>query len=414
MADYEKSDIKLRFVELCAGIGGLRRGLEDAGWYCLQSVELDRTCVSVHQTAFGDCLEADIHNLNAQDLPDHEMLVAGFPCQPFSTSGNRTGFTHQSGTVFSSIARLLRECCPPLVLLENVQGLLANQGGLTMATVLQELTNLGYRVSWAVLNASWFGVPQNRPRVFLMGTRNAASMIDFDLFGTGYLRLDSANFEFLKVPLLASLPVVNEANDLEQFLKVSCMESSGVLTKRSSFGVGGMALGRQYVSIEKLRPLKEAPMWSDVGDIVSPSFWRRDQIRSARYWGHSGKTRVYLRSDGLAHCVGTTIGSAPMFAIEEKFLRTRSDENALLEHANWSRSENGLRVFRLNPKRAFLLFGPEMDGIADACADLQPTLGAAYRMLGNAVVPRMAEFCGRVAAKCLAPATVTDPSCIKT
>jgi hypothetical protein len=117
------------------------------------------------------------------------------------------------------------------------------------------------------------------------------------------------------------------------------------------FASFGLACADYFVTapLEQLGQIVRRPPSSTLGSVVSPNFWKNEHIKSARYWGHSGKTLVYLREDGLSHCIGTTIGASPLFGIEEKYVRTRDDEKALLEHANWDRSEKGVRVFRISP-----------------------------------------------------------------
>ncbi|MEM4213944.1 MAG: DNA (cytosine-5-)-methyltransferase, partial [Candidatus Methanomethylicaceae archaeon] len=129
----------------------------------------DRWACAVYRKNFGEILEADVRSVDPREIPDADMLVAGFPCQPFSYAGKRTGFRDPRGTLFFEVARILKARRFPLVLLENVKGLLSAQGGECFAEVLNTLRGLGYGVEWAVLDSRDFGVPQRRERVFVVG-----------------------------------------------------------------------------------------------------------------------------------------------------------------------------------------------------------------------------------------------------
>ncbi len=113
--------------------------------------------------------EGDITKIETRIIPDHELLVGGFPCQAFSIAGKRGGFDDTRGTLFFEIARILRDKRPECVLLENVKGLLSHDSGKTFQTILKVLSDIGYRTEWQVLNSKNFGVPQNRERVFIVG-----------------------------------------------------------------------------------------------------------------------------------------------------------------------------------------------------------------------------------------------------
>lgn len=157
------------FVDLFAGIGGFRLGLERAGWECAWSNDWDRWACAVYRRHFGEILEADVRSVDPTEIPDADMLVAGFPCQPFSYAGRRLGFRDPRGSLFFEVARILKVRRFPLVLLENVKGLLSAQGGECFAEIVRTLRGLGYGVEWAVLDSRDFGVPQRRERVFVVG-----------------------------------------------------------------------------------------------------------------------------------------------------------------------------------------------------------------------------------------------------
>ena len=189
----------IRFIDLFAGIGGFRYGLERCNrritetsnnekgyeqpdtngsngerwrtnsYTCVWTNEWDKYASSIYKKHFGECDTRDITKVPSTDIPDHDLLVGGFPCQAFSIAGKRKGFDDTRGTLFFEIARILRDKRPRYFLLENVKGLLSHDEGKTFQTILGVLTDLGYEYSWQVLNSKNFGVPQNRERVFIIG-----------------------------------------------------------------------------------------------------------------------------------------------------------------------------------------------------------------------------------------------------
>ena len=159
----------MRFIDLFAGVGGFRLGMERAGHECVWSCEIDRWCQAVYRYRFGEMPTGDIRQVDPNTIPDHDCLCAGFPCQSFSVAGRRGGFGDARGTLFHEICRIARAKKPPLLLLENVAGLLSAEDRTAFAVVLKSLGELGYDVEWQVLNSKDFGVPQNRERVYLVG-----------------------------------------------------------------------------------------------------------------------------------------------------------------------------------------------------------------------------------------------------
>ena len=136
---------------------------------CVYSNEWDKYANSVYRKHYGECDNRDIRTVKASEIPDHDLLCGGFPCQSFSVAGKRGGFNDTRGTLFFEIARIAHEKQPRLLLLENVKGLLNHDSGRTFATILFSLDELGYDAEWQVLNSKNFGVPQNRERVFIIG-----------------------------------------------------------------------------------------------------------------------------------------------------------------------------------------------------------------------------------------------------
>ncbi|MCT7960682.1 DNA (cytosine-5-)-methyltransferase [Laspinema sp. D1] len=168
----------IRFVDLFAGIGGMRLGFEKAAQklslktHCVLSCEIKADSGWVYQQNFGESPQGDIRIL--ENLPPHDVLLAGFPCQSFSAAGKKAGFGDTRGTLFFEITRLMDTYQPQAFLFENVRGLLTNDGGNTIKIIQHELEARGYSFDVFVLNSANFDLPQNRLRVYLVGLFNAA------------------------------------------------------------------------------------------------------------------------------------------------------------------------------------------------------------------------------------------------
>jgi DNA (cytosine-5)-methyltransferase 1 len=158
----------MKFIDLFAGVGGFRIALERNGHECVFSSENNKYAREVYEYHW-ERPTGDIRLVDPDDIPDFDCLCAGFPCQAFSIAGARRGFEDTRGTLFFEIARILAAKRPPYILLENVKGLLNHNKGQTFRVILRTLDELGYGVEWMVLNSKFFGVPQNRERVFIIG-----------------------------------------------------------------------------------------------------------------------------------------------------------------------------------------------------------------------------------------------------
>ncbi|MCW9682535.1 DNA (cytosine-5-)-methyltransferase [Dolichospermum planctonicum UHCC 0167] len=176
----------IKFVDLFAGIGAIRLGLEQAcqslGFKseCVLTSEIKTSAIQVYQENFQqDKMWGDITTISTQQIPDFDILLAGFPCQPFSSAGTRQGFLDTRGTLFFEIERILKDKSPFGFLLENVEGLVQHDDGRTLTTIVNKLEQLGYQVKYDVLNAKDFGVPQDRKRVYIAGTKTNAISLNF-------------------------------------------------------------------------------------------------------------------------------------------------------------------------------------------------------------------------------------------
>jgi len=195
--DSSRSEFK--FIDLFAGIGGIRLPFQEIGGECVFTSELDKDCQKTYAANFGDVPSGDITKISATDIPTHDLLLAGFPCQAFSQAGLKRGFYDTRGTMFFEVQRIIAEHRPSVVLLENVKRLVGHNHGNTLRTILGTLrgsldqklpddipmsdearaslgAQLNYAASFRVFSAHKFGVPQKRERVFIIG-------LNKDVFG---------------------------------------------------------------------------------------------------------------------------------------------------------------------------------------------------------------------------------------
>lgn len=176
------SNAEFSMIDLFAGIGGTRLGFQLTGKVkCVFSSEWDKFSQQTYQANFGDKPKGDITKIVATEIPDHDILVGGFPCQAFSQAGKQLGFADTRGTLFFEIARILKDKKPKSFLLENVKHLLTHNNGKTYATILATLKELGYATITMVYKAKDFGIPQNRERLYIVGfdKKQVANYQDF-------------------------------------------------------------------------------------------------------------------------------------------------------------------------------------------------------------------------------------------
>lgn len=158
-----------KFIDLFAGIGGFRLGFEKVGFTCVFSSEIDPHAQEMYLANFREKPEGDLRKINLKNIPNFDVLLAGFPCQPFSIAGEKKGFNDIRGTLFFDIAKIFEYHQPKVIVLENVKHFKNHDHGNTLTIVLNTLNKLGYTTSWTLLNAKDFGVPQNRERIIIIG-----------------------------------------------------------------------------------------------------------------------------------------------------------------------------------------------------------------------------------------------------
>lgn len=177
---YKDSLKGLTYIDLFAGIGGFHIAMQSFGATCVFSSELDKHAQSTYFENFGVVPQGDITKIDAENIPSHDILCAGFPCQPFSISGKRNGFEDTRGTLFFDVARIAKYHKPKVLFMENVRNFATHDQGNTLKTVEQTLDEIGYNFWYKVLNASHFGLPQSRERIYMVAFRKDINIKDFE------------------------------------------------------------------------------------------------------------------------------------------------------------------------------------------------------------------------------------------
>lgn len=164
---------RYKTIDLFAGIGGIRLGFESYGCENVFSSEWDKYAQIMYEANFHERPFGDINNIEPEEIPDHDILLAGFPCQPFSIAGKGLGFADTRGTLFFNIEAILKAKQPEAFLLENVKRLTTHDNGRTFSIILEKLNELGYTVYYRVFNSLDFGIPQKRERIYIVGFKKA-------------------------------------------------------------------------------------------------------------------------------------------------------------------------------------------------------------------------------------------------
>ncbi len=175
------SDKKFKFIDLFCGMGGFRIAFEQNNCECVFSSDIDIFAQKTYAENFNEIPFGDITKINEKDIPNHDIICAGFPCQSFSIAGKRLGFNDTRGTLFFDVARIIKEKRPKAFILENVKGITNHGSGNTLKTILNTLSDLGYDFKYKILNAKDFNIPQHRERWYCIGFRKDLN-IDIDSF----------------------------------------------------------------------------------------------------------------------------------------------------------------------------------------------------------------------------------------
>jgi DNA (cytosine-5)-methyltransferase 1 len=206
-APHVSQNINFKFIDLFAGIGGIRIPFDELGYRNVFSSEIDPAACKTYEANFGEKPYGDITKIHEKDIPKHDLLLAGFPCQAFSIMGKKLGFADDRGSMFFEVERILNYHKPRAILLENVKQLATHDKGKTLSIILDSLKNIGYFTQWRILNALDFGLPQKRERIVIIGFLKKSST---DLF----------SFEFERSPYDLK-KILERDDDVDKSLFVS-------------------------------------------------------------------------------------------------------------------------------------------------------------------------------------------------
>jgi len=265
--------VNIKYIDLFCGLGGLRLGFEAAlqsaglkGQHVFSS-EIKRYAVEAYKYNFGDTPNGDITKIEATDIPDFDFLLAGFPCQAFSSAGRRLGFEDTRGTLFFDVARILKAKNPKGFLLENVEGLVSHDNGKTLDTMIGVLEDIGYTVDWQVFDSKDFGLAQSRKRIYIYGTSSQAVTL-------GAIR---PRFSSLSDIIEHSIPA-KETEFTKKLLKYYAIEDvigKKIKDKRGgadnihswNFALKGDVSTSQKELLELLLKQRRNKKWADIYDI---------------------------------------------------------------------------------------------------------------------------------------------------
>jgi len=254
----------MRAIELFAGIGGFRLGLQRSGISVIWANDIDAKCCAVYRHHFGDSsIVCDDICDRKGDMPEHDLLTAGFPCQPFSAAGKKQGIRDRMrGTLFAEIVEILEARQPAVFILENVKRLLTMEDGQHFKVILSALTRAGYSIEWRLLNANCFGLAQNRERVFLVGKRNADwTDLSLEVFASDHSVLALPGELHISRSLFRSASLSELTQPLEKY--------------RHRFGTYGISFQGQTLAFDvgELAPQKPVRLLRDIlEDEPDPCF----------------------------------------------------------------------------------------------------------------------------------------------
>ena len=351
---------QLTFFDFFSGIGGFKIGLERAGFKCVGFCDNDEKAVKLYRAFFKTDKELyfdDITKIDTKDLPDFDILCGGFPCQSFSIAGKRRGFEDTRGTMFFEVARILQDKRPRYFILENVKGLLNHDGGKTFQTILKILSDIGYKVQWQLINSKFFGVPQNRERVYIVGClgEECTGKV-FPITGTD--TKDISQIELMQLPITCGKP---------QGCRIYEMDGlSPCLT--ASQGNKGLFINKYY------------------------HFYTETKVSSTLKAGGE-RPMVKVKNGTKKGYDEATIGDGISLAYPESKTRRgrvgRGCSQTLDTSCNMG-TLDGYRIRRLTPLECFRL-----QGFPDEMITVAKELGLAdsslYKMAGNAVTVNVVE-----------------------
>lgn len=284
MFNVRNTDKRLRdksFIDLFCGIGGFHLALSSYGAKCIFASDINVSASNVYYKNFGIQPKGDIKCIKNIDIPKHDILCAGFPCQSFSISGNQNGFSDENGKLFFEVYRIARYHHPKLIILENVKNLLSHNNGKTISVMEQRLKSIGYNIYNEVLCATDFSVPQARKRVYIVAFRNDLNVQNFQFPSSkGRLKVVSDvlddNVEqkyFISKSYIINGDIENDQNKYDKLMRIGSVglgrqgeriysvRGQGITLSSQGGGIGGKT-GMYYVDgrVRKLTPRECARM----------------------------------------------------------------------------------------------------------------------------------------------------------
>ena len=370
----------IRYIDLFSGIGGFREGLTRAGdFICTGHCEIDKFAEKSYRALFdteGEWFCSDIKKADPNEIPEFDLLCAGFPCQPFSIAGNLGGFSDPRGTLFFEIARLAQTRKPAYLLLENVPNLLSHDGGRTFASILHALDGLGYGLEWQVLNSKDFGVPQSRKRLYLIGYLDE--------------RCRGKIFPFTETAGTAPVQICPGS----QGKRVYSTEGVSCTLTAQAGGMGGKT-GLYAQGLPIRSNTKSGYKTACPGDSVRLSYPTTDKKRG-RVGRQIAHTLTTAADQGVLCCVD--LNENPEFTGYSRCITTNQSSGIHTHRREISGVWDGMRIRRLTPRECLRLQGWTDDRI-DLILPIQSD-AQLYRQAGNGVTVNVVEAIGKRLAAC--------------
>lgn len=349
-------------VEMFCGIGGFRLAADAIGLSTVWANDIEPKACQVYRERFGSALnEGDIHDLH-DDIPPHDVLSGGFPCQPFSSAGKKLGVRDPRGTLFQAIVQVIEKHRPKFFVLENVKRLLSMEQGGHFAAILSALANIGYRIEWRLLNAVHFGLAQNRQRVVIVGTRD---------------------FSYRKYSILTASQDFNSLNDVQ--LDYLHSQESWLPIERHGkrFPTWGFAENGRFIAID-------VPTFSDAKSAVTLADILQDDVPMQFDFTHTMKPRLAQNDEVCRFVDGVEILSNQAGGARMGYtvfgIRGVAPTLTAATSRHYERYKIGPRFRRLtNVEYARLQGFPD-----DHCSTV--SVYDQYSLYGNAVPPPLAEW----------------------
>lgn len=360
----------MKFFSTFTGVGGfevaIHKIIPDA--QCVGYSEIEKNSCMIMQKNYPEAKNyGDITRINPDDLPDFDLLCGGFPCQAFSTAGKRLGFNDTRGTLFYEVARIAKAKRPPILLLENVKGLLNHEEGQTFKVIIATLDELGYDTEWELLNSKYFGVPQNRERVYIIGR----------------LRGQSWTAVF---PITRTDDELNEGGQGE--------EGQGVIHGTLTIGLGRQGTSGEYMSsLERIQKASVRPMHTINKDEY------RGNGRRIKEDNEDMFTLTKQDQHGIiVHNLQTRSSDRPSLKLNPKAGGSghisKENETYCLDTGNTQAIQEGLKIRRLTPIECERLQGfPDnwtKYGINEKGETVEISDNQRYARMGNAITTNVA------------------------